>query len=539
MRNKSGLLIRFALTLALNGILITGVLSLMKDYGLVSKMLGAIVLSQVSTIILIGLIRSQLKMTSKYIDAIASGHVTAALPKQVTSEFASLGQSIDHLSKDMKIMIGKMLMTSEKLASSIKTIKETGNQLSISFENVADNVTDIAGSIDGISQKSANTQSDAGTMVEGINQITDLSEILSEYAQKMSETISKNTDNSLSIIDIMKESSNENLEISREVEDLSASMTSIEEIVGIITAISEQTNLLALNASIEAARAGEAGRGFAVVAEEVRKLAEQSSESTENIKTIITQVSSKTRKISDRIETLVDKSKSSIAFADTSNQMLGDVTDTVSQTITSIDTIKDLCQSQLSNTNKIFQLVEGVATGAQEVTSNVEEAAALTQEQSASISDMSSSLDDIHGVSGELMNIVDDYKKGLKTDTKTQAEVQSTTESIKAYIQSGSIKTLNDLTGDNLAEFKSRNPAYEFVAVLNSKGIGISFSEPSMKGTTVDVSYRPFYTEAIKGHPYHSEPYISQITNEFCITTSVPIYIDDCIAGIFVVDLTI
>ncbi len=252
MRNKSGLLIRFALTLALNGILITGVLSLMKDYGLVSKMLGAIVLSQVSTIILIGLIRSQLKMTSKYIDAIASGHVTAALPKQVTSEFASLGQSIDHLSKDMKIMIGKMLMTSEKLASSIKTIKETGNQLSISFENVADNVTDIAGSIDGISQKSANTQSDAGTMVEGINQITDLSEILSEYAQKMSETISKNTDNSLSIIDIMKESSNENLEISREVEDLSASMTSIEEIIGIITAISEQTNLLALNASIEA-----------------------------------------------------------------------------------------------------------------------------------------------------------------------------------------------------------------------------------------------------------------------------------------------
>lgn len=539
MRNKSGLLLKFSLTLALNGIIIAGALMLMKDTSLLIKMLVAIVVSLFSAFVLLGIIKSQLKMTADYIEAIANGHVTATLPRKVTSEFAGLGQSIDHLSKDMKIMIGKMLMTSEKLASSIKSIKETGNQLSISFENVADNVTDIAGSIDNISQKSASTQSDAGTMVSGINQITDLSETLSEYAHEMSRTISKNTENSLSIIDIMKTNSTENLEISDQVTELSASMTSIEEIVEIITAISEQTNLLALNASIEAARAGEAGRGFAVVAEEVRKLAEQSSESTENIKSIITQVSSKTKKISDRIEKLVDKSTSSIAFADKSNQMLGEVTDTVSQTITSVDSIKDLCQAQLASTNQIFQLVEGVATGAQEVTSNVEEAAALTQEQSASISDMSSSLDGIHDVSGELMAIVDDYKKGLKTDAKTKERVQSTIEAIKAYIQSKSIQAIDGLTGRDLAEFKAKDGSYEFVAVLNAQGMGIAFSEASMEGSTVDVSYRPFYTEAIKGNPYHSEPYISQITNEFCITTSVPIYIKENIAGVFVVDLTI
>jgi methyl-accepting chemotaxis protein len=70
---------------------------------------------------------------------------------------------------------------------------------------------------------------------------------------------------------------------SKSIESMSNDIKTVNEITDLINSIAEQTNLLALNAAIEAARAGESGRGFAVVADEIRKLAEQSKESSHNI----------------------------------------------------------------------------------------------------------------------------------------------------------------------------------------------------------------------------------------------------------------
>jgi methyl-accepting chemotaxis protein len=530
---------RLVFIFASNGFIIAGILSALKSQPMYIAIALAVIVSQLGTLLTLVMIRKQFNLVLEHVENISAGHVTARLSKKVFKEFEILGASIDTMSKDMKVMIGKMLMTGEKLATSIVGIKETGNQLAISFENVAENVTDIAGSIDGISSDSQTTKNDAVHMVDGINQIADLSNELNAYTEEMRKTIDENTESSKQIIQILKDGAAENLAISNEVNDLKASMTNIEAIIQIITSISEQTNLLALNASIEAARAGDAGRGFAVVAEEVRKLAEQSSESTENIKDIIREVSDKTVAISTRIEKLVEESKNSITFANSSNQMLNQVTATVSHTTESVETISTLCQTQLSSTNQIFNLVEGVTNSAQDVTANVEEAAALTQQQSASITGMSESLEGIHSVSNDLMDIVEDYKRGLKVDSKTNARVEETIRNMKAFIDSKNLTTLESLTAEDLHTFTGQNKQYEFTALLNSEGLGIAFSDLSMKGSTIDVSYRPFYTEVLKNDSYSSEPYISQITDEFCITSSIPIRIDGRVAGVFVVDMTL
>ncbi len=173
------------------------------------------------------------------------------------------------------------------------------------------------------------------------------------------------------------------LELKDDMTELNEHAQAISRIMGVISDIADQTNLLALNAAIEAARAGEAGRGFAVVADEVRKLAEKTMASTNDVGNAIKSIQESTAKSLDSMDKAVEQVNSATDYANQSGAALQEIVSTVESTADQVNAIATASEEQSAASEEINHTLTQVNDMSQQTAEAMSEAAKAVSDLAA------------------------------------------------------------------------------------------------------------------------------------------------------------
>ncbi|MBZ0314215.1 methyl-accepting chemotaxis protein [Clostridium butyricum] len=249
------------------------------------------------------------------------------------------------------------------------SIQKIIESLNYTFFEIKEATVQVKGGAEQVAETSQ-TISEGAT--EQASAIEELTASLGEVNEKVQNSVkhAKETNVITSELGVKIEESNEKMnEMVKAMEEIDNSSRNIREIINTIASISEQTNLLALNAAIEAARAGESGKGFAVVAEEVRKLAEESSQAVKDT--------------AELIESSIKSVEKGKIIADTTAVSLKEAVKKTEEAVQLVDNISNISEVQAVSINQINGGIDQIADVVQSNSAIAEESAAASEELSA------------------------------------------------------------------------------------------------------------------------------------------------------------
>ena len=303
---------------------------------------------------------------------------------QINQKVSELGRDLAKLARDSSTAMQQIFVLTGSLTASIGTIAAGAQQ----------EASEVEGSVNNFGLLSEKIN-DAVTGSQEIKAISEKAENFNSEGIGATRTLrEKSSENSVTIA-----------AVGQRIDLLNEKSGVIGNIVDTITAISSQTNLLALNAAIEAARAGEAGRGFAVVAEEVRKLAEQTSNSSEEIRKLIGDIQ-------------VESQNAVTAMAAAKN-IVEEQNSAVENAEITFEKIATSMTEIFKGINGEIKALSDVNKGRDEIAVSMEKIAAVSEETASSISNVNESAQQINSLIENLLEMMNNLNHVVNELEKT------------------------------------------------------------------------------------------------------------------------
>lgn len=316
-----------------------------------------------------------------------------------SEELSSISTQMASSAEEMNVQAASVATASEQVSASVNIVASAAEQSSVSVSNIAAMTEQMSATFKTIAENARSTYENVKNMAAASDQISLGVNTIASAAEEMTASLNEVAKNTIQASAVSRNANHRTEEINSRMNALSEASKQIGKVVQVIKDIADQTNMLALNATIEAAGAGEAGKGFAVVAGEVKELARQSADATEEISGQIERIQSST---SDAFQAISEISKIITEIAQINESIAASAEE---QTATASEISKSIAFNALTvrkvadNANQAAKLVEDIAKSTDETSKAVIQISRHVEELARGIRDVArSSVEAARGV---------------------------------------------------------------------------------------------------------------------------------------------
>lgn len=343
-------------------------------------------------------------------ERIAQGDLSHSVVLKSRDEFGKLSKSFEKMRSHLSQLILQINQISEQVTSSSEELTASAEETEKATEQITNAMQEVAKETEKEVSVSKSSSQSVSEVSAGMNQaaiavqsVTDLSHDAKNYAGSGNQTVQQ----ALVQMDLIRSKVDSSSDV---INRLGEKSKEIGQITTIITDIANQTNLLALNASIESARAGEHGKGFAVVANEVKKLAEQSSQSANQIQELIDQIQLE----SDNAIHSMSEGKSAVKDGITMTSQAGDsfkdIATIIEKIFEQIQDVSAVVEEVNATTFNMVEVMNEISQGSKESAANAKNVAQAAEEQIASMQEIYTASEALSTMAIELQKSVQQFR---------------------------------------------------------------------------------------------------------------------------------
>ncbi len=347
--------------------------------------------------LLVGMYFSLTATTAAFVTAIdrfSKGDLAAHIHTTTKDEMGHVAAQFNEMRQNLKRMIARVSGSAVMVADTAAKLSDKSHQVAQLTQQQTDSASSVAAAVEQMTTSIAMVASHAVDAETVSAKAAELSADGEKVVRDASSEMAR-------IADSFSKSSQEITSLGQRTEEISS-------IVNVIKEIADQTNLLALNAAIEAARAGEQGRGFAVVADEVRKLAERTTNATKEITSMIGNVQASMQSAVTSMGAGASQVMQGVNLSSRAGDALSDINSGSKDVLTMIHDIASAVQEQTSASHQIAE--------------NIERISIMAQDSNSSMEQMSAEAKALGMISGTLKDAISLFSGGTANDAQQLVE---------------------------------------------------------------------------------------------------------------------